>query len=166
MKKRTGISEKVIEHFRNRPHTDVKAAAKRFKIALPKVYALRKKAMDLDIRDVAPEPLPIPEVKPSVTVKVPKNEATVSVDQILDQRAANYGKFIEGAEIMQMIKRMLHNYVNQRGTSLAFDQLEALDMIVHKMGRIVNGNPDVVDHWKDIAGYATLVADRLEGRVR
>jgi hypothetical protein len=36
-------------------------------------------------------------------------------------------------------------------------------MIVHKISRIVNGNPDKVDHWVDIAGYATLVADRLEG---
>jgi hypothetical protein len=34
------------------------------------------------------------------------------------------------------------------------------------MGRIVNGNPDKVDHWKDIAGYAMLVADRLEGTAR
>lgn len=164
MKKRKDISLKVIEYFWLNPNADVKKVAARFKIALPKTYALRKRAMGT--RNPVPELLPVPEVKPSITVEVPKNEATVSVDQILDQRAANYGKFIEGAEIMQMIKRMLHNYVDQRGTSLAFDQLEALDMIVHKMGRIVNGNPDVVDHWKDIAGYATLVADRLEGRVR
>ena len=36
-------------------------------------------------------------------------------------------------------------------------------MIVTKIARIVNGSPDKVDHWVDIAGYATLVADRLEG---
>jgi hypothetical protein len=39
-------------------------------------------------------------------------------------------------------------------------------MIVHKIGRIVNGDPDVTDHWVDIAGYATLIADRLEGNAR
>jgi hypothetical protein len=39
-------------------------------------------------------------------------------------------------------------------------------MIVHKIGRIVNGNPDKVDHWDDIAGYATLVSDRLKGNTR
>jgi hypothetical protein len=43
------------------------------------------------------------------------------------------------------------------------DQWEALEMIVHKIGRIVNGNPDKIDHWVDIAGYAKLVADRLQG---
>jgi len=41
------------------------------------------------------------------------------------------------------------------------DQDEALDMIAHKIGRIVNGDPDYEDSWRDIAGYATLVADRL-----
>ena len=94
------------------------------------------------------------------------DEAEDTVDAILNNRAKQYGKFIEGAEIMQMTKRLIHNYVEQRGTSLAFDQLEAIDMIIHKLGRIVNGNPDKVDHWDDIAGYATLVADRLKGKAR
>lgn len=43
------------------------------------------------------------------------------------------------------------------------DQQEALDMIAHKLGRILNGDPDYADSWADIAGYARLVADRLEG---
>jgi len=94
------------------------------------------------------------------------DEPEDTVDDVLNARAKNYGKFIEGAEIMQMVKRLVHNYVEQRGTSLAFDQLEAIDMIVHKLGRIVNGNPDHIDNWVDIAGYATLVADRLKGNTR
>jgi hypothetical protein len=49
---------------------------------------------------------------------------------------------------------------------LAFDQREAIDMIIHKLGRIINGNPDKVDSWRDVAGYSTLVADRLEGNAR
>jgi hypothetical protein len=88
------------------------------------------------------------------------------VDAVLDSRAKDYGKFIEGAEIMQMLKRLVHNYIEDRQTPLAFDQREAIDMIIHKMGRILNGNPDKVDHWVDIAGYAKLVADRLEGNAR
>jgi hypothetical protein len=36
-------------------------------------------------------------------------------------------------------------------------------MIAHKIGRIVNGDPDHVDSWVDIAGYAQLVADELQG---
>ena len=91
---------------------------------------------------------------------------STNVDAILDARAENYGKFIDGAEIMQMLKRMVHGYIENRGTQLAFDQRESIDMIIHKLGRIINGNPDHVDSWRDIAGYATLVADRLEGNAR
>ena len=89
-----------------------------------------------------------------------------AVDATLDARALDYGKFIEGAEVMQMLKRVVQAALNNRDKTLAHDQAEAMDMIIHKIGRIVNGNPDVVDHWLDIAGYAKLVADRLEGRIR
>jgi len=41
-------------------------------------------------------------------------------------------------------------------------QLEAMEMILHKISRISNGDPNYADSWRDIAGYATLVADRLE----
>jgi hypothetical protein len=96
-----------------------------------------------------PEMLPMPEV-----------------DATLDARALDYGKFIEGAEVMQMLKRVVQNALSNRDKTLAHDQAEAMDMIIHKIGRIINGNPDVVDHWLDIAGYAQLVADRLNGRIR
>lgn len=89
-----------------------------------------------------------------------------TVDVTLDARAVDYGKFIEGAEVMQMLKRVVQNALSNRDKVLAHDQAESMDMIIHKIGRIINGNPDVVDHWLDIAGYAKLVADRLEGRVR
>jgi hypothetical protein len=88
------------------------------------------------------------------------------VDATLDARAVDYGKFIEGAEVMQMLKRVVQNALNNRDKTLAHDQAESLDMIIHKIGRIINGNPDVIDHWLDIAGYAQLVADRLNGRIR
>jgi hypothetical protein len=44
------------------------------------------------------------------------------------------------------------------------DQREALEMIANKISRILNGNPDFVDSWEDIAGYAILVAERLKER--
>jgi hypothetical protein len=85
------------------------------------------------------------------------------VDATLDARAVDYGKFIEGAEVMQMLKRVVLNALNNRDKTLAHDQAEAMDMIIHKIGRIINGDPDYADSWIDIAGYAQLVADRLNG---
>ena len=42
------------------------------------------------------------------------------------------------------------------------DQEDALMMISVKISRILNGDPNYSDNWRDIAGYATLVADRLD----
>ena len=39
-------------------------------------------------------------------------------------------------------------------------------MIAHKIGRILNGDPNYADSWVDIAGYAQLVANELEGIIR
>jgi hypothetical protein len=42
-------------------------------------------------------------------------------------------------------------------------QDEALSMIVMKISRILTGDPNHADHWADIAGYATLIANELSG---
>lgn len=88
------------------------------------------------------------------------------VDETLNTRAQDYGTFKDGAALMQGIKRLLADHARRHDKLFADDQWEALEMIVHKMGRIVNGNPDKVDSWVDIAGYATLIADRLRGNAR
>lgn len=90
----------------------------------------------------------------------------IDVDATLDERGSRYGLFIEHASITQSLKTMVKGHLHYRKKELDADQLEALDMILHKIGRIVNGDPNYADSWVDIAGYAKLVADRLEGNVR
>jgi hypothetical protein len=82
------------------------------------------------------------------------------IDNILQERGETHGPFPSGAAISQALKRVLH--MNENWHHLASDQREALDMICHKMARILNGDPNFDDHWKDVAGYATLVANRLK----
>lgn len=41
---------------------------------------------------------------------------------------------------------------------------EALEMVQHKIARILNGDPQYLDNWVDGAGYFKLVADRLEAK--
>ena len=43
-------------------------------------------------------------------------------------------------------------------------QRESLDMIQHKISRILNGDPNIVDSWADIAGYAHIVAIRIPAK--
>ena len=98
-------------------------------------------------------------VNPAITMET-------NVDAILDSRAKDYGRFKDGAALMQGMKRLMSDHARVHDKTFADDQWEALEMIVHKIARIINGNPDKVDNWVDIAGYATLVADRLEGNAR
>jgi hypothetical protein len=88
------------------------------------------------------------------------------IDKILDERGKRYGKFMGHAEIAQRLKSTLFTYQSVRQCALEPDQLEALDMICHKIARILNGDPNYADSWIDIAGYAQLVADRLQGNER
>lgn len=80
------------------------------------------------------------------------------LEKILAERGANYGDFFEQAVISGRIKKIIFG----PNVEFADDQREALEMIAHKIARIVNGNPNYADSWRDIAGYATLVANRLE----
>lgn len=88
---------------------------------------------------------------------------TTNLDSVLNQRGARYGTFNGHAEISQHLKGVIKTYLIKRGKELDHDQREALDMICHKIARILNGDPDYSDSWTDVAGYAKLVADRLEG---
>jgi hypothetical protein len=90
---------------------------------------------------------------------------TTDVGAVLDARGKRYGPFAYQAQLSQKIKSVF-TMCGTTWPDLKADQREALDMIASKLGRILNGDPDYVDSWTDIAGYATLVADRLEGKVR
>jgi len=83
----------------------------------------------------------------------------MTVQKTLKERQKTHGYFAGHARISQELKTVLRNHgVND----LAVDQIEALEMICHKIARVLNGDPNHHDHWHDIAGYSTLVADRLK----
>ena len=74
-----------------------------------------------------------------------------------------YGAFENHAKTSQALKAVMHE--RSGWDRLSPDQREALEMIQHKIARILNGDPNYADNWIDwidIAGYATLVANRLE----
>lgn len=83
------------------------------------------------------------------------------LNETLAERGARYGAFTCHAKITQHLKYFYRNELSSRGKSMDDDMYEAMDMIMHKIGRIVNGDPNYADSWVDIAGYAQLVATRL-----
>lgn len=86
------------------------------------------------------------------------------LDKILDERGSRYGKFIDVANATSAIQESLYDHMSlDKLNQFPADQSVALDMICHKMARIAVGDNNYVDNWIDIAGYAQLVADRLNG---
>lgn len=150
MRKQSAKTKRILAYMEKNPDAKASDIAQKYGVHVSRVYQLRKKAEG----EMGIKPLPVPEVKET------------SVDTVLDSRAQDYGAFKDGAQLMQGLKRLMADHAQRHNKTFADDQWEALEMIIHKVGRIVNGNPDKVDHWTDIAGYAKLVADRLEGRVR
>jgi hypothetical protein len=188
-------SDKIREHFRKYPNAEVAKVAAKFQAPVPMTYKLRKQVIDGTQLVTTPAEngrkvtvtatqLAIAKklgIKPEDFIREGLKQGMLqyddernftgeaeetNIDQTLDERAKDYGKFKDSAALMQGIKRLLADHARRHDKTFADDQWEALEMIVHKMARIVNGNPDKVDHWVDIAGYAKLVADRLQGNAR
>lgn len=82
-----------------------------------------------------------------------------TIDTTLAERGTRYGEFPDHARITQGIKVAMGRGRNWQ--ALPLDMKEALEMVAHKIGRILNGDANYVDSWTDIIGYTRLVEKRL-----
>lgn len=80
----------------------------------------------------------------------------VTPEDTLKQRDSIYGDFTTNAEIAQQLKDVLRGHDGR----LSAPHKEALDLIMTKIGRILNGDPNHDDNWHDIAGFALLAKER------
>lgn len=87
-----------------------------------------------------------------------------SIEETLEQRGSRYGEFPNHALVSQSLKQMLQQGAilsGKQSSDIPLFVWEAMDMICHKLGRVVNGDPLYDDNFRDIAGYAQLVVDEL-----
>lgn len=82
-----------------------------------------------------------------------------AVDKVLLERQVTHGKFKDHAKLSQELKTTVWGHTND----LSLVQTEALEMIMHKIARILNGKSANKDHWIDIMGYAQLAINELDG---
>ncbi len=112
------------------------------------------------------EPASYEDAFPSPTQHLEQQRAKArfdaSIDATLAERGSRYGEFEDGAAIMQSLKGVMKS--TDGWARLSPPQREALEMIQHKIGRILNGDPNYADSWVDIAGYAKLISDNLEDK--
>lgn len=91
-------------------------------------------------------------------------DTSSDVDSTITERGNRYGEFKDGADIIQELKEVMRATPNW--SSLSSSQREALEMIQHKIGRVLNGDPNYDDNWRDIAGYSTLILKEVNGNAR
>lgn len=82
------------------------------------------------------------------------------IETTLAERQSNYGDFCDHARITQAIKEAMQHSRNWE--ELPPNMKEALEMVAHKIGRILNGNPTYKDSWHDIEGYVHLISRELQ----
>lgn len=80
--------------------------------------------------------------------------------RIVAERQATHGDFVATSRAAQRLKDVLRDELAVRASrgqpELGDEHLEALDLVLSKIARIVAGDPGHRDHWDDIAGYALL----------
>jgi hypothetical protein len=150
-----------MEHFRKHPNAAVAEVAGKYNMAMSHAYRLRKL-----VRDGTPEPdswLPVPEVsRPIINPEITMESDGTSVDQILGERGNRYGTFESNAKTCQLLKNVLHS---QEGWyRLSYVQREAVEMMMHKISRLVNGDATYLDTVVDIAGYNQLMLEHMRDR--
>lgn len=81
------------------------------------------------------------------------------IQKTLAERKSKYGDFRGHAELAVSLKEFMRS--SNSWSDMEPYMQESLDMIQHKIARILNGDPTYDDSWVDIIGYAQLALDRI-----
>lgn len=84
----------------------------------------------------------------------------VDIVDVLEERGKTYGTFMDNAQLGQELKAVIRNHY--KWIYLKADQKQMIDVIFDKISRLVAGDPNYIDNYVDIEGYARLVRERLE----
>ena len=159
MKKLT-TAEKIRRELIANPSASIAEIAKKLNVRYQAVWGIKKAMAQKAIADMkkdglrrnaqgkilmqrANAPLLAPKLE-APTPEAPKEPELQGTDKLLSERGDRYGKFTGHAKVTQILKNVLSSHAKSVGNEFSFDQAEALDMICHKLGRIVNGG--TVEH--------------------
>jgi hypothetical protein len=93
-----------------------------------------------------------------------------TTSETLKIRGDRYGSFETHAELSQRLKENffdhMKKYNEENLKAMSPDKVESVEMIMHKLARIANGDVNYDDNWRDIAGYAQLVVDNISSDIK
>lgn len=88
----------------------------------------------------------------------------MTIQKTLKERGSIYGAFANNAETSQILKQTMRQAKNW--DELSYAQQEALEMVQHKISRLLNGDPTYLDNVVDILGYTELMFNDMKGKSR
>lgn len=173
----------TVEYIRNNPKATAREIAEALGVSISYIYALRKKVKEgkrkitvtrSQVEIAKKLGVPLEDfVKESLKQGILKYDEDdedetgvesdkTDVNQILGERGNRYGTFESNAKTCQLLKNVLHS---QDGWyRLSYVQREAVEMMMHKISRLVNGDAAYLDTVVDIAGYNQLMLEHMRDR--
>lgn len=88
----------------------------------------------------------------------------MNIADTLNERELRYGKFADNAKLAQSLRNMMRTA--DGWYKMPDTQREALDNIMGKIARQINGAKDYPDNFHDIASYATLAEQEILSQLR
>ena len=88
----------------------------------------------------------------------------MNITDTLNERELRYGKFADNAQLAQCLRNMMRTASGWY--NLPDTQREALDNIMGKIARQINGAKDYPDNFHAIAGYAMLAEQEILSQLR
>lgn len=82
------------------------------------------------------------------------------VHAIIGERQSNYGDFYDFSILVQKLKDVVQKHPNW--PKMSPHHKEGIEMILHKLARSINGNPDYLDSYVDVKGYAQCIINSIE----
>lgn len=83
----------------------------------------------------------------------------MNIDETLNERGTRYGEFSKNADLSQSLKQTLHKAPNWN--ELPNYMKESLEMVMHKISRLLNGDFTYEDNVVDMLGYTQLMLDEM-----
>lgn len=83
----------------------------------------------------------------------------MNADQVIMERRNTHGPFQSQFQFAQSLKVFLRD--QPKWGELSSVQREVMEMLATKMSRLLHGDNNEADHWRDIAGYARLAEMEL-----
>lgn len=83
-----------------------------------------------------------------------------TAEKLIESREKTHGEFLDNANMTWDLMDICMQ--SRNWPTLPQHMKHAVYMTMHKMSRMLGGDPFEVDHWADNAGYSTLVVQRLK----